>query len=269
MLKYLFSLFFALILSSCGSFIEKVQQQIASEESGGNNNSTIGNTNPYPAQAYGKLKTKRRDLMPIKDPISYTLTGDDQRPEIEQTPLRVKKRFTSSDFVDSDTTGSLWSNYDDSNSLFSTTSSRKSGDIVVIDVLETMKNSISKELRKAFPLAPLFQSNSIVSALSEENNDNKDDGKKNSAIAPGSAETKKDEVKEDTEVADIIYDKISSRVASEVNKDHVVLKGRKEVYFRNQKRLIEIHGLAKKSDIDGSDKIKSDQLIESKIFIIQ
>lgn len=252
--------------SGCSTFVDKVHQQISMEEGGdspSSNNSSP--TNPYPSQAYGKLKSKSNDKMAIKDPISFTLSGEDSAPNINQSPLKVKKRFNTSDFVDSDPSGSLWSHYDDTSSFFATANSRKQGDIVVINVLESMKNSISQELRKSFPLAPIFQSNSIVNALNEEKTPAAE-GSGDRAPASTANEVEK---KEDTEVAEIVYDKISSRVANEISKDHVLLKGRKEVYFRNKKRLVEIHGLVKKSDIDPSDQIKSDQLIESKIFIIQ
>jgi flagellar L-ring protein precursor FlgH len=254
------------VVASCSGFVNKVHQQISMEESGEAPKDTApGSSNPYPDQAYGKLKTKGKDKLPIKDPISFTLSGDENQSQINQTPLQVKKRFNVADFVDSDPSGSLWSDYDDTSSFFATANSRKSGDIVVINILESMKNSISKELRKSFPLAPIFQSNSIVNALNEEEKP-ADDKTPATERAPASATEEK---KEDTEVAEIVYDKISSRVAHEVSKEHVLLKGRKEVYFRNKKRLIEIHGLVKKSDIDPTDSIKSDQLIESKIFIIQ
>lgn len=256
----------SLILSSCSSFVDKVHQQIALEEGGENSANAESTANPYPDQAYGKLKTRGKDKMPIKDPISFTLNGEESTANINQSPLQVKKRFNASDFVDSDSSGSLWSDYDDTSSFFATANSRKVGDIVVINILESMKNSISKELRRSFPLAPIFQSNSIINTLNEEKAPEALAGDKRS---PASASTTSPEKKEDTEVAEIVYDKISARVASEANKDHILIKGRKEVYFRNKKRLVEIHGLVKKSDIDPTDQIKSDQLIESKIIVIQ
>lgn len=268
MKKIIFTSFALIMSTSCTSFVDKVHQQISMEETGeAPRDMPSGSGNPYPDQAYGKLKTKGKDKLAIKDPISFTLSGEDTNPHIQQTPLQVKKRFNVADFVDSDPSGSLWSHYDDTSSFFATANSRKVGDIVVINILESMKNSISKELRKSFPLAPIFQSNSIVNALNEESNTTEGSTDGAAQRAPATAAT--EEKKEDTEVAEIVYDKISSRVSHEASKDHILLKGRKEVYFRNKKRLIEIHGLVKKTDIDPTDAIKSDQLIESKIFIIQ
>lgn len=265
-MKISWIVFFSLThFAGCSSFVDKVHQQISMEESGTSPTQDGPSGNPYPDQSYGKLKTKNKDKMIIKDPISFTLSGEDSNMNINHQPLQVKKRFNTSDFVDSDPSGSLWADYDDTSSFFATANSRKVGDIVVINVLESMKNSITKELRKSFPLAPIFQSNSIVSALNEENSK---DVASTDARAPASA-TESAEKKEDNEVAEIVYDKISARVSNEASKEHVLIKGRKEVYFRNKKRLVEIHGLVKKSDIDPTDQIKSDQLIESKVIIIQ
>lgn len=266
MVKFFISLFFGIITMSCSSFVDRVHQQISNEENGVVEQAQNLSNSPYPSQAYGKLKSKFKDKLPIKDPISYTLSGEDNNSEVQKSPLKIQKRFNVADFVDNDPSGSLWNNYDDSSSFFATSNSRRVGDIVVIDVLESMKNNISKELRKAFPLPSILQSNSIVNTLNEENGDTTED-KENRA--PASTTSNKEEKKEDNEQVEIVYDKISSRVSYEPNKDHALIKGRKEVFFRNKKRLVEVHALVKKSDIDTNDHIKSDQFIESKIFILQ
>lgn len=267
MFKYLILSFLSMLILSCSTFVDRVHQQISSEEDGSIERKMASSGTPYPAQAYGKLKSKLKDKYTIKDPISYTLTGEENNTEVQKTPLKVQKRFNVADFVDTDPSGSLWNNYDDSSSFFATSNSRRVGDIVVIDVLESMKNSISKELRKTFPLPSILQSNSIVNTLNEENEESGEGQENRSPASAPAAAT--DEKKEDNEVVEIVYDKISSRVSYEPNKDHVLLKGRKEVYFRNKKRLVEVHALVKKSDIDSNDHIKSDQFIESKVFILQ
>jgi len=58
-------------------------------------------------------------------------------------------------------------------------------------------------------------------------------------------------------------------VIEEINKDHVLLKGRKYLLYKNQKRLIEIQALATRRDISPDDSIESDQLLETNVTILR
>jgi flagellar basal body L-ring protein FlgH len=54
----------------------------------------------------------------------------------------------------------------------------------------------------------------------------------------------------------------------ELNKDYIVLKGRKEVIFKKEKRSIEVQALVSRKDIMENDYVNSDRLLESRVFIL-
>jgi flagellar basal body L-ring protein FlgH len=256
-------IFVLLLLESCAQFVEKIHQQI--DYDSGEAKSNTAENSPY-----GKLKTKKSDVIPIKDPITYTLTGEESTENMNYAPVKMEKRFKAADFTDTEPSGSLWAAYDDSTSFFSTGSIKQKGEIVVIDVMESLKNTISKELRGKYPLKSALASQNIVTLANDKN---RAPASQPSATGPASAEAEqgkeKEKEKEDKEEADIIYDKITTKIFSEVDKDHSLIKGRKEVYFRNRKRLVEIQAIVKKADIDSGSRIKSDSIIESKVTVLQ
>ena len=66
-----------------------------------------------------------------------------------------------------------------------------------------------------------------------------------------------------------IYDRISSVVIEEINRDHFLLKGRKSLIYQDQKRLIEIQSLVSKNDITENGTINSDRIVESNVAVIR
>jgi len=256
-------------LLGCSGLIGKIQQQISNEEAVQSKNSLPQNNSPF-----GKLKTSRNDKKPIKDPITFSVNGDENIQDQAQENTVYKKRLKVSDFVDSRPAASLWDNYDDSSSFFSTSNYRKRGELIVIDVMDSLRKNISRELRKTFPL------NSFFAQGANANPENDLVMNKNANTAPDKSTA--DSInpnrqpgasagpeKADDEIAEIVYDKISTRISDIIDDQHVILKGRKEVFFRNTKRLVEIHALVKKADIDSKEIVKSENLIESRVFIIK
>ena len=66
-----------------------------------------------------------------------------------------------------------------------------------------------------------------------------------------------------------IYDKISGTVMEEISKDYILLRGRKDVIFKKEKRSIEVQGLVSRKDIMENDYVNSDKLLDSRVFILR
>ena len=54
-----------------------------------------------------------------------------------------------------------------------------------------------------------------------------------------------------------------------MSKDHVLVRGRKDVLFRNKKRFIEVQALVARNDIADDDSVKTNNVIESNVQIIR
>lgn len=160
------------------------------------------------------------------------------------------KRTTASDLTDQGNDGSLWSGNDQNQFLFSTSKTKGSGDIVQINVHPKLKSEITLELKKAFPENP-FEAKA---------NDEKKEGATTTASAP----------KEQSEAADSgPHDRISSVVVEEINREHLLIKGRKNVLYKNRKRLVEVQALVSRRDIADDDTINSDAILESNVTVVR
>jgi flagellar basal body L-ring protein FlgH len=198
------------------------------------------------------MRSKRNDKKPILDPITYSIsqTGEESvyQPQVNEAPK--KGRTKVNDLIDNSKTPSLWSSYYSTSNLFSTNVRKQTGDIVIINVNKNLKEDISRELRKSFPLN--------TRALA---------GTPAPQVAGQPPTNKKQE--EDKEDAVIVFDRVSSKIAEEIGGDYFLLKGRKEVYFRNKKRMVEVHALTKRFEIDANSEVMSDRVTETKVYILQ
>ncbi len=254
----LISLIFIFSLYGCANYVNNMHRKISNQEKGIDTNrggAPVGKQLNY-------YRTRQFDKKPIKDPITYSITpNQDLKPGMKRDYRTYKKRHTIDDIADNSPAPSLWANYTNTSNLFTTNKRKNQGDIVVLAVNKNMKEDISRELRKAFPKAPLRP---ILpnKSLASQKIDNSNQAPPQTAALPVKKE-------EDKEEAVIIFDKVSTRVAEEVGQDYILLKGRKEVYFRNKKRLVELHALTKRGSINSSDEIMSDKVTESKVFVIR
>lgn len=231
-----------IFLTSCATYVESMHRKISYEE----NKNKAGYGWPYP-----KNNSKEFDKRPIKDPLTYSVSGEQNTPPTGE----FRKRYKANDFVDNQAAGSLWGNYNGNTSLFEQQSNRDLGDVVVINVLEGLKEDISRELKRNSPAgaAPLVEGQPARNVASEAKDG---DEKKNK---PG----------DKAEETLIVYDKIPTSLMSDIGYEHAIIKGTKEVYFRNEKKLIEIQAMVRKSDIDDSDSVFSDKIIESRIKVVR
>lgn len=166
-----------------------------------------------------------------------------------------EKRVKADDLKDNGSSGSLWVGSGDDNFLFTNDRKKSSGDIVLIDVEASLKNEITAELKRAFP-EPTRKPKAKDSAASKT----AEGGSAPAAAAkPAETSAEKDEV----------FDRISSIVIEEINKDHLLLRGRKFLLYKNRKRLVEIQALVPRRDVTNSDTVDSSAIIESSVNVIR
>ncbi|HXH32063.1 MAG TPA: flagellar basal body L-ring protein FlgH [Bacteriovoracaceae bacterium] len=246
----LFLLSLLLLQVSCVSFVNRIHKQIDREE-----RKESGQRAPEKQDRFAAYRNRDRfrpeeDKRPIKNPISYSLGGAAGQGSPQR---RDGKRVQAEDFVDDTNNGSLWANQGSSSSLFTYQNDKHAGDIVIINVLENLRNQISAELKRTFPDRPRKPKEGDKPVKGEE---------KVAAASPLQAAL-------DNEVDIKVYDKISGTVTEDISKDYILLKGRKEVIFKREKRSVEVQALVSRKDIMENDYVNSDKMLESRVFILK
>jgi flagellar L-ring protein precursor FlgH len=245
-----FVLLCLLFLVSCAGYVDSIHRQIDRDEKGGVTLAQEPKSNFAP---YRNRFDTTADKRPVKNPMTYSLGSN---PGGVRQPPPVKREYRqmrakADDFVDKEDSGSLWADQGSSSSLFTYQNDKHMGDMVIINVLEDLRNQISSELKRQFPDAP----------RKGKTLDAKTDPKAAaSALTPPASA--------DAEMDMKIYDKISGTVTEEISKDYIVLKGRKELIFKKEKRSIEVQALVSRKDIMENDYVNSDKLLESRVFIL-
>lgn len=240
------------ILTSCASYVQKMHSQINAEQRIGEA-STSGQEStqiPYgqkkfydPYNGYRGIPVDKRDARPIETPL--TLGG----PQIKSAPIvrrNDSRRYTVEDLKDNSDNSSLWNGKNSESFLFVQNNIKRTGDVVIIEVMSTLKDDITNELKRAYPEAK------TTSNTSEESNT-----EKTTTVVAEKAESSADESK--------VYDKISTMVVEEVNKDYLMIRGRKEVLFKERKRYVEVRALVSRKNIKDNDTVSSKSLLEPKI----
>lgn len=257
-MKILTILFSLVLMTSCGSLMDGMfkdldrQERLSSDDQQDENETYPDqfdqfrkNTKRKSSSVYNKPGRDRNDVS--------TNTQKRVNPEIKrqyQDERVALKRTTASDLTDNGNDGSLWGTSDSNAFLFATSKNKSSGDIVQIDVLAKLRNEITLELKRAFPdnpyeLAKAAAANAATSATP----------------APTPATT---EAGPGTEA-----DKISGVVVEEINREHLLIKGRKNVLFKNRKRMVEVQALISRKDISDNDSVSSDSIIESNVTVVR
>lgn len=175
----------------------------------------------------------------------------------EYSNPRVKTRVKARDIADNRGDGSLWSGVEGRNNYLFTKNNKKShGDIILIKVAGKMKNEITAELKRAFP-SPVSAPNGGGKPAEKEENK-----------GPSPASTANQDENVDAS-SDKIYDRVSSVVVEEINDDHLLLRGRKSVLYKNRKRMIEVQALVSRKDVLDDDTVISDTVIENNITVLR
>jgi flagellar L-ring protein precursor FlgH len=250
-LKTLFLLSLVTLLSSCSSYMNSLYRDFEEQDKV---NSDVDVAN----DTFDQFRRHKRRTSTEYNKIDKTVTSSNTKnisPSIKRQykdEKEVTKRYTAHDLTDNGSDGSLWAGSDPNAFLFSNTKTKTTGDIVQINVLGKLKNEITLELKKAFPDNPYE-----VRANAE-----KGDGKGAPALE------KKDAAVADAG-ADGGQDKISGIVVEEINREHLLIKGRKNVLYKNRKRMVEVQALVSRKDVGDNDIVNSDSILESSIAIIK
>ncbi len=248
---FLLILFF---FTSCASYVNKMHRRISYEEK--MQHRQQGHGWPYP-----KKNSREYDRRPVSNPITYTSPQEGSTPPTPKT----LGRYTASDFIDQDSGGSLWGNYDGIRSAENRRLNLQLGEIVVINVLQSFKEDISRELRRhARQSTPSFMPATSAPArgAASARRSPQQNEQQSQAQSQAASEDNQDE-------AVIVYDKIPSRVHHELSNRHVILKGSKEVFFRNDKLMVEVEAMVLKEHIAEDGSIHSDHIIESRVKVMR
>jgi len=217
-----------------------------------------------PDNHFDQFRNRKRHTSTEYNKVDRSLTSADHKFVAPTTKRQYKdekqvaKRYTASDLTDNNGDGSLWAGSDPNAFLFASSKSKNNGDIVQINVLPKLREEISLELKKAFP------DNPYEARASAENKDGKD-GKTSDAkpVAETKAPAKEEGLAPDAQ------DKISGVVVEEINREHLLVKGRKNVLFKNRKRMVEVQALVSRKDIGDDDTISSDAILESNVVVVK
>ncbi|MAX65704.1 MAG: flagellar basal body L-ring protein FlgH [Bacteriovoracaceae bacterium] len=243
-MKNNFLIFLIFLCSSCASYVQSIHRQIDNEQ----------RARQY--QRYQNQPNKRyqaEDKRPINNPV--TLNGmstasntRNQYPNVKRNySTKGTRRYQASDLVDNQSDGSLWSGKNSESFLFVNNNLKRQGDIVIIEVMKDLKDTIQEELKRNFP----------------------EPKKAANANAPNQAAEAEQPEPATQDSPDKVYDKISTTVIEQVNQDYLLVRGRKEVMFRKYKRYFEIQAIVSQKDITSRDTVSSVKLLEPKINVLR
>jgi flagellar L-ring protein precursor FlgH len=258
-LKLVFIVYSLLSLTSCSSLMNSIYKDFDQQER------LNSNVDSDVADGFDQYRnTKRRSSTQYNKVDRMVTTNNEKQinPAIKRQykpEKEVAKRYTASDLTDNGNDGSLWAGSDPNAFLFSNNKNKASGDIVQISVLARLKNEITMELKKAFPENPF---DARASAEAKQGDPKSPDG----ATEKGPA--KKDAVADAT-ATDAGIDKISGVVVEEINREHLLIKGRKNVLYKNRKRMVEVQALVSRKDIGENDTVSSDAILESNVSVVR
>ena len=247
------------LLTSCSTYMSSLYKDFEQQEK--------SNSDIDVADGFDQYRHPKRRTSSEYNRFDKTVTTGNEKtvsPSIKRQYKAEKdaiKRYTASDLTDNGNDGSLWAGSDPSAFLFSNNRSKNTGDIVQINVLPRLKNEITMELKKAFPENP-YEGR----ALAEKSGDKKALGDPATAA---DKQTDKKEVVAESSMSEGAQDKISGVVVEEINREHLLIKGRKNVLFKNRKRMVEVQALVSRKDIGENDSVSSDAILESNVTIVR
>jgi len=216
---------------------------------------------PVKRDKFALYRNGRREL---KSPPRKSMINSESNPYVVpsvkrdyKNPDARRKRYKANDIADNRGDGSLWSGVEGRNNyLFTENEKKTNGDIILIKVAGRLKNEITAELKRAFP-TPVKKSNK-----------KEEDKKETAGPAPAAADKAAGDDKVD-DSTDKVYDRISSVVIEEINDDHILLRGRKNVLYHKRKRVIEVQALVARRDVQVDDTVNSNQILESQVIVLR
>lgn len=252
----LFILLLGLSLVGCSGMVNKMHRQFDRHD---NNRRVSPSHDKFSIYRKGQRPPQRKGYpRRFKNPKQLSSRSNSrQSPSVKRMYVpqqSAKQRYKAEDLNDNGLDESLWSGQNGAdNYLFTQNNEKHNGDIVLISVFKKLKSEITSELKRAFPDAPKRKKKKDPKA----------------PAAAGAATAKADDAGAKTADDGKAQDRISSVIIEEINKDHLLLRGRKNLLFKNRKRLVEIQALISRKDVLDNDTINSDNIIESNINIIR
>jgi len=234
----------ALILSSCSSYVGKMHREFDRADG----------KRRKPRKHGDQFDFYRKNAQSPKNGLVSSSNNKVLLPQVKRN-YQSEKRIKADDLNDNGSAGSLWVGGGDDNFLFTDNTKKSSGDIVLIDVESRLKNEITAELKRAFPEKKRIKKKS--------DKDKGADEAKTAEAASATPTSSQDGSK------DQVFDRISSIVIEEINKDHLLLRGRKFLLFKNKKRLVEVQALVPRREITDADTVSSSGIIESTVNVIR
>ncbi len=252
-IRRIFLFVFALTLNSCANYISQMHKE-------------FDRADGYTPQKIERDKFsmyRRQQAMKRRQNPAKTINSSNNPyvvPAVKRNYVsssQTPKRYKAKDLADNQGDGSLWSGVEGRNKfLFTENDEKGHGDIILIKVAGKLKNEITAELKRAFP-SPVKKDKGA-----------EEKGEEGASKAPASTAANPDEQKVD-DTTDKIYDKVSSVVVEEINEDHLLLRGRKNVLYKNRKRVIEVQALVARRDIMDDDTVNSNRVIENQVVVIR
>lgn len=248
---------FSILTTSCSSYMNTIYKDFEQQE---RQNSDID----VASDNFEQYRHPKRKTSTEYNRVDRTVTTANEKmlaPNIKRQYKPEKeavKRYTASDLTDTGSDGSLWAGSDPNAFLFSANKSKNSGDIVQINVQSRLKNEITMELKKAFPENPFEEKAKDETAKPAD---------PKAAVADKASTEKKEASAESA--TDSAQDKISGIVVEEINREHLLIKGRKNVLFKNRKRMVEVQALVSRKDIGENDTLSSDSILESNVTVVR
>lgn len=250
---HLVSLIFLFTLTSCASYIDRIHRELDASE---------GNDTAYTQDNFEHFRSPSQMSQNNTHP-NFAAPTQRSAPRIAHMEPQVKRnyrpieeakrRYSADDLTDSQNEASLWSGKGKDNFLFGTVEDKRNGDIILIQVAGRLKNEITLELKRAFPEVP-----------AQKKEDDKQPGAPDANAAAGPSPASEAGAKSDE-----VYDRISSVIVEHINNDHLLLRGRKHVLYKEHKRLIEVQALVARRDIGGDDTVNSDRILETSIVVLR
>ncbi len=269
--KVIINIFLCLLLQSCAGMVNQMYSDF--DRADGYSPPAApskGNFDLY----RGNPQFKSNSRPPTSALTSRQGLSSNQQPEVMpsvqrqyMTEVAGKRRVRADDLRDNGASGSLWSTNDGkTNNLFTNNTNVSNGDIVLINVYNKLKNEITLELKRAFP-EPL-----AAQGPKNPNDKANPDAAKTDEVKTAQASQKSagdDNFDEGVTGTNRVYDRISSVVIEQIDDQHLLLRGRKDVLYKNRKRLIEIQALIPKRDLNDNNTVNSDSILEQTITVLR
>ena len=237
MRKILIALF-SFVLLSCSSYVEKWHSKIDSIER--------GKKSGIRERIYGPTGHFKKDQSHLNKNLGhkfYSTEGTKHlAPHYKRRYGRETKRRTIDSLYDNGNEDSLWSGVGQENYLFTRNNIKKYGDIIIVDMGFDLKREIMLEFSRVYP-STKFSLDGKKKSIDEELLKEKDERK--------------------------IYGRVSSVIIEEMNKDHLLIQGKKEMLYKDKKRVIEIQALVARRDISRTDTIHSDKILELMVSVVR